>query len=185
MFQGRLVCVTRRLFFDTEMATKRVNTKRSVHTVALPPLVAERITCTLSKWTGEPGRCQWCDTSIDSPRRRTWCVRTNVVGHGSASTSGDSPARRQNVARSTAASAPDVRLHGATARSTTSLPATGMAMVLVAIITSCPMRAATVVSRCSVVRITPRSPRHRRPRVPRHGERPSWPVKLRSSRGVS
>ena len=73
MFQGRLVCVTRRLFFDTEMATKRVNTKRSVHTVALPPLVAERITCTLSKWTGEPGRCQWCDTSIDSPRRRTWC----------------------------------------------------------------------------------------------------------------
>lgn len=73
MFQGRLVCVTRRLFFYAEMATKRANTKRSVHTVALPPLVAERITCTLSKWTGELGRCQWCDTSIDSPRRRTWC----------------------------------------------------------------------------------------------------------------
>lgn len=39
----------------------------------LPLLVLERITCPLSAWAGEPGRCQWCDASIESPRRRTWC----------------------------------------------------------------------------------------------------------------
>ena len=40
---------------------------------ALAPLVAERITCELSKWQGEPGCCQWCNTTITSTRRRTWC----------------------------------------------------------------------------------------------------------------
>ena len=36
-------------------------------------LERERITCSLSAWRGEPGRCQWCNDIIDSPRRRTWC----------------------------------------------------------------------------------------------------------------
>ena len=40
----------------------------------LPPLVAERITCTLSLWVGEPGRCQWCNEAITGARRRTWCT---------------------------------------------------------------------------------------------------------------
>lgn len=39
----------------------------------LPPLVAERITCHLSAWRGESGRCQWCDVEITAARRRTWC----------------------------------------------------------------------------------------------------------------
>jgi len=39
----------------------------------LPPLVAERITCHLSAWRGELGRCQWCDLVIVAARRRTWC----------------------------------------------------------------------------------------------------------------
>ena len=39
----------------------------------LSPLERERITCSLSAWRGEPGRCQWCNDVIDSPRRRTWC----------------------------------------------------------------------------------------------------------------
>lgn len=41
--------------------------------VDLPPLVAERITCHLSLWRGEMGRCQWCDVEITATRRRTWC----------------------------------------------------------------------------------------------------------------
>ena len=36
-------------------------------------LERERITCALSAWRGEPGKCQWCNNKIDSPRRRTWC----------------------------------------------------------------------------------------------------------------
>jgi hypothetical protein len=39
-------------------------------------LERDRITCSLSAWRGEPGRCQWCDATIDSPRRRTWCSNT-------------------------------------------------------------------------------------------------------------
>lgn len=36
-------------------------------------LELERISCALSAWQGEPGRCQWCNTSIEAARRRTWC----------------------------------------------------------------------------------------------------------------
>lgn len=42
----------------------------------LSALVTERIACPLSSWRGDPGRCQWCDATIDSPRRRTWCSAT-------------------------------------------------------------------------------------------------------------
>ena len=73
MFRWRLANVSCGLFFVTNMATKRRTPKSAVHTTALPPLVAERITCTLSKWTGTEGCCQWCDAPIASPRRRTWC----------------------------------------------------------------------------------------------------------------
>ena len=37
------------------------------------PLERERITCSLSAWQGESGRCQWCNVPIESARRRTWC----------------------------------------------------------------------------------------------------------------
>ena len=40
---------------------------------ALPPLVAERITCALSQWRGDAGCCQWCNATITAARRRTWC----------------------------------------------------------------------------------------------------------------
>lgn len=39
----------------------------------LSPLIVERITCPLSIWTGEPGRCQWCNEPLAQTRRRTWC----------------------------------------------------------------------------------------------------------------
>ena len=39
----------------------------------LSALERERITCSLSAWTGEPGRCQWCNAAITMSRRRTWC----------------------------------------------------------------------------------------------------------------
>ena len=37
------------------------------------PLIVERITCPLSMWKGELGRCQWCNEPLDRTRRRTWC----------------------------------------------------------------------------------------------------------------
>ena len=36
-------------------------------------LVEERISCPLGQWTGKPGRCQLCNSVIESTRRRTWC----------------------------------------------------------------------------------------------------------------
>jgi hypothetical protein len=33
----------------------------------------ERIDCPLSQWSGVTGNCQWCDTTICEPRRRSWC----------------------------------------------------------------------------------------------------------------
>ncbi|MFA5774087.1 MAG: hypothetical protein WC864_01760 [Ilumatobacteraceae bacterium] len=39
----------------------------------ISPLILERISCPLSQWTGEHGRCQWCDEPLDQTRRRTWC----------------------------------------------------------------------------------------------------------------
>ena len=66
-------------------AKRRTAKPRVAHrgdtTAARPPgephelsaLERERITCSLSAWRGEPGRCQWCDDVIESPRRRTWC----------------------------------------------------------------------------------------------------------------
>lgn len=36
-------------------------------------LADERITCPLGKWSGESGRCQLCNSVIESTRRRTWC----------------------------------------------------------------------------------------------------------------
>jgi len=55
------------------MATKRAQAKHPVNKLELPPLVAERITCALSQWTGEIGRCHWCNEVITGKRRRTWC----------------------------------------------------------------------------------------------------------------
>jgi len=55
------------------MATKRAQAKHPVNKLELPPLVAERITCVLSQWTGEIGRCHWCNEVITGKRRRTWC----------------------------------------------------------------------------------------------------------------
>lgn len=40
----------------------------------LSALERERITCALSAWRGEAGRCQWCNEPIVSSRRRTWCT---------------------------------------------------------------------------------------------------------------
>ena len=65
-------------------ARRRKTVRRRATTVARAPreprdphelsaLERERITCSLSTWRGEPGRCQWCNDIIDSPRRRTWC----------------------------------------------------------------------------------------------------------------
>lgn len=65
-------------------ARRRKTVRRRATTVArarreprdpheLSALERERITCSLSTWRGEPGRCQWCNDIIDSPRRRTWC----------------------------------------------------------------------------------------------------------------
>jgi len=62
-------------------AGQRRATTRAAATVVRAPreprelsaLERERITCSLSAWRGEPGRCQWCNDVIDSPRRRTWC----------------------------------------------------------------------------------------------------------------
>jgi len=59
----------------------RQSAPRGAATVARPPgeprqlspLERERITCSLSAWRGEPGRCQWCNAPIESARRRTWC----------------------------------------------------------------------------------------------------------------
>ena len=59
--------------------TQRRGTPRrtpSTATGEMSALERERITCALSAWRGEPGRCQWCDTTIESPRRRTWCTNT-------------------------------------------------------------------------------------------------------------
>ena len=55
------------------MATQRKQTKHAVNKLELPPLVAERITCPLSKWQGEIGRCHWCNEIITGKRRTTWC----------------------------------------------------------------------------------------------------------------
>ena len=55
------------------MATKRAPAKHPVNKLELPPLVAQRITCVLSSWTGEIGRCHWCNELITGKRRRTWC----------------------------------------------------------------------------------------------------------------
>ena len=41
--------------------------------VEMSALERDRITCALSAWRGEAGRCQWCNATIESPRRRTWC----------------------------------------------------------------------------------------------------------------
>ena len=65
-------------------ARRRKTVRRRATTVArarreprdpheLSALERERITCSLSTWRGESGRCQWCNDIIDSPRRRTWC----------------------------------------------------------------------------------------------------------------
>ena len=65
-------------------ARRRKTVRRRATTVARAPreprdphelsaLERERITCSLSTWRGESGRCQWCNDIIDSPRRRTWC----------------------------------------------------------------------------------------------------------------
>jgi hypothetical protein len=55
------------------MNAKRKQPIHAVNKLELPPLVAERITCTLSAWVGEVGCCQWCNTPITGKRRRTWC----------------------------------------------------------------------------------------------------------------
>lgn len=32
-----------------------------------------RLTCPLSAWTGEPGRCQWCNKALPAGRRTVYC----------------------------------------------------------------------------------------------------------------
>ena len=39
----------------------------------MSPLELERVACPLSAWTGADNCCQWCNTSISNPRRRSWC----------------------------------------------------------------------------------------------------------------
>ena len=55
------------------MATKRAPAKHPVNKLELPPLVAQRITCVLSQWAAEIGRCHCCNELITRKRRRTWC----------------------------------------------------------------------------------------------------------------
>ena len=58
-------------------ARRRSTSVRRRRQTAVPgtmsALERERITCSLSAWRGETGRCQWCNDKIESPRRRTWC----------------------------------------------------------------------------------------------------------------
>ena len=54
--------------------SRRTTTPRRVTPAGeLSALARERITCSLSAWTGEPNCCQWCNVAIELPRRRTWC----------------------------------------------------------------------------------------------------------------
>ena len=55
------------------MATKRASAKHPVNKLELSPLVAQRITCALSSWAGEIGRCHWFNELITGKRRRTRC----------------------------------------------------------------------------------------------------------------
>lgn len=57
----------------TRSTTRRATPRRVSAAGELSALERERITCSLSAWTGEPGHCQWCNAAITSPRRRTWC----------------------------------------------------------------------------------------------------------------
>lgn len=64
--------------YDINVSSMSTNCFRRMYifylmTQNLSPLVAERVTCPLSVWAGEPGRCQWCNEPLAQTRRRTWC----------------------------------------------------------------------------------------------------------------
>ena len=184
MFQGRLVCVTCALLFDASWRrnARSRNAPFTQRTFRRSSPSASPVRC--RNGPGHPvvasGAIRRSPPPADVPG-----VRTPAAGLGNASTSGGSPGRRRNAARDIAAFDPAVRRRGVTARSTTSLLATGTAMDLGVIITSCRTQAETEDSRCCAEHTTPRSPRPKPPLAPKHDEPPSWPTKLRSSRGVS
>ena len=62
------------------MATKRAPAKHPVNKLELPPLVAERISCALSKWKGELGRCHWCNEAITGKRDAATSNFQNYAG---------------------------------------------------------------------------------------------------------
>ena len=184
MFRGRLVCVTCRLFFDQKW---RLNAP-----LRNAPFTQRRSRRSLPN--ASPARCRSgpeprvaasgaTDPSTLPAAARG--ARTSAVGRGSENTSGDSRGRRRNGVRSTGASALDARRLAEIARSTTSRHATGMATDPAVTIICSPTRREVAASKCCVAHTTQRSPRRRRRRAPRHGGPPSWPTKLRSSRGVS
>ncbi|MEY4401522.1 MAG: Gordonia phage Guacamole [Actinomycetota bacterium] len=59
---------------STSVRRRRTPARRTAG--QLSALERSRITCAMSAWRGESGRCQWCNERIDSPRRRTWCSNT-------------------------------------------------------------------------------------------------------------
>jgi hypothetical protein len=184
MFRGRLVCVTCALFFDQKW--------RRNAPVRNAPFTQRDFHRSLR--SASPAHCRNGPVSqvvasgaIRRSTRRGGArgAPTSADGLGNVSTSGDSLARPRSVARSIAASGRVALPHEETARSTTSRHATATATGRAVITISSPMSSVSEVSRCCAVHTMRRSPRRRPPRAPRHGGRPSWPVKLRSSRGVS
>ena len=184
MFRGRLVCVTCALFFDQKW--------RRNAPVRNAPFTQPG--SRHSSRSASPARCRSGRerrVAVSGAIRRSTPpvgargARTSAAGPGNENTSGGSPARRPSAGRSTAACVQVARPPDVTARSTTSLHATGTVTAPAATITSTPTNSATGVSRCCVAHIMRRSRRLRPPRAPRRGGPPSWQAKLRSSRGVS
>ena len=184
MFRRRLVCVTCALFFDQKWRRNAPVRNAPFTQLGFRP----------SSRSASPARCRSGPGSqvvaSGAIRRSTHRggargAPTSAEGPGNGSTSGDSLARPPSVARSIAVCDRVAPPHGETARSTTSRHATATATGRDVITISSPMSSVSEVSRCCAVHIMRKSPKRRPLRAPRHGGRPSWPVKLRSSRGVS
>ena len=184
MFRGRLVCVTCALFFDQKWRRNAPVRNAPFTQPGFHP----------SSRSASPAHCRSGPVSqvvasgaIQRSTHRGGArgAPTSADGPGNGSTSGDSLARPPSVARSIAACDRVAPPHDETARSTTSRHATATATGRAVITISSPMSSVSEVSRCCAVHIMQRSPRRRPQRAPRHGGRPSWPVKLRSRGGVS
>jgi hypothetical protein len=184
MFRGRLVCVTCALFFDQKWRRNAPVRNAPFTQPGFRP----------SSRSASPARCRnglasqvVASGAIQRSTRRGGArgAPTSADGPGNGSTSGGSLARPPSVARSIAACGRVAPPHGETARSTTSRHATATATDRAVITISSPMSSVSEVSRCCAVHTMRRSPKRRPLLAPRHGGRPSWPVKLRSSRGVS